>query len=270
SSSMRKKIQNRINQRSRRARQRQRQVAPQLTSSDAQTNVISQTRHIVTTGSATTLVSAVLSHELDLKKLLDSLRILELQSQDNQAIFRAFETVANQDRQTGFLRSGMLFNLYQFNFSRSLMLNAEVLRLSARDMHDDACSGFVTSGPRPPDQSFDIHSIPAGLQPTALQRVVAHHPWVDLLPVPQLRDNIIGRDVDSYDEEGLCRAFTGRGQQGGAGVIVWREPWDAGGWELTEEFVRSWGWVFQGCSELYQSTNMWRAQRGERLLFTCQ
>lgn len=91
------------------------------------------------------------------------------------------------------------------------------------------------------------------------------HPHHFLGETWQFRDRP-ARDPDSYDEDELCHAFTGLGKRNGAGVIVRREPWVVDGWEVTEEFVRNWGWVVQDCSDLFRSTNMWRARRGERPL----
>ncbi|KAF5651835.1 hypothetical protein F25303_3877 [Fusarium sp. NRRL 25303] len=283
----RKKIQNRINQRSHRklvaiykrscdvsscvniclvgARQRQKPSPSALDPSTA----VSTPAHLNAT-SVPALISAVLNHEIDLKMLIDKVSILQLHSWDNQAIIRVFETIVSHDRRTGMVRFNMLSSLSQFNFSRALMLNADVFGLSADHMHDDACSLFVVAGPWPHSINLNTETLPDGLRPTRLQYRTEHHPWIDLLPVAQLRNNILERSVDSYDEEGLCRAFTGRGHGQGPGVIVWREPWDPSGWEVTAEFARSWGWVISGCFDLFRSTNMWRSQRGERPLFRSQ
>lgn len=51
------------------------------------------------------------------------------------------------------------------------------------------------------------------------------------------------------------------------GVLVWRDPWDPSGWEVTESFVRAWGWAVVGCWDLFHSTNKWRELRGEKPLF---
>ncbi|WKT54089.1 Protein of unknown function DUF3425 [Fusarium oxysporum f. sp. vasinfectum] len=248
-SAKRKRIQNRINQRSRRDRQRKKQLI----------------HHNAT--SIPALISAVLNRKLDLKMLVDRMNMLQPRSWNNKAIVQVFEAIVSQDRSAGLVRANMLSSLSQFNFSRALMLNADILGLSDDLMHDDACSLFVVAGPWPVGVSTNAETLPHSLRPTSLQYHREHHPWIDLLPVAQLRDNIIQRDVDSYDEAGLCCAFTGRGHDQGTGVIVWREPWDPSGWEVTAEFARTWGWVIAGCYDIFRSTNMWRAQRGERPLF---
>ncbi|CAJ0545085.1 Ff.00g085580.m01.CDS01 [Fusarium sp. VM40] len=248
-SAKRKTIQNRINQRSRRDRQRKNQLVHQNATS------------------LPALINAVLNRKVDLKMLVDRMNMLQPHSSNNKTIVEVFEAIVSQDRSAGLVRVNMLSSLSQLNFSRTLIMNAAVLGLSDDLMHDDACSLFVVAGPWPVGVNTNAETLPHSLRPTSLQYHKEHHPWIDLLPVAQLRDNIIQRDVDSYDEAGLCCAFTGRGLDQGTGVVVWREPWDPSGWEVTAEFARTWGWVIAGCYDIFRSTNMWRAQRGERPLF---
>ena len=47
------------------------------------------------------------------------------------------------------------------------------------------------------------------------------------------------------------------------GVIVWSPPWHVSGWELSEGFLRKWGWSFKGFEDMLEATNKWRAMRGE-------
>ncbi|KAK7422695.1 hypothetical protein QQX98_001483 [Neonectria punicea] len=260
----RRKIQNRINQRARRSRQRQHTEVSPWGGSHTEPNAARPNPT-----SIPTLITTVLRQEVDIKTLVDAINILRLHSQDNRAIIHAFETIAYQGTMARATRPmpTMLSSLVQFNMSRALMSNAEILGLTPNQMHDDALSLFVLAGPWPVGVNITTETLPSGLRPTTLQYSTQHHPWIDLLPIPRLRDNLLERDIESFDEEGLCCAFTGRGHRQGAGVIVWREPWDCSGWEVTEEFVRSWGWVIVGCWDLFRSTNMWRAQRGERPLF---
>ena len=48
------------------------------------------------------------------------------------------------------------------------------------------------------------------------------------------------------------------------GFIAWSNPWEPNDWELTEGFVgKKWRFLVQGCTDLFQSTNRWRALRKE-------
>lgn len=42
------------------------------------------------------------------------------------------------------------------------------------------------------------------------------------------------------------------------GLLVWNDPWDVNGWKLTDGFVKRWGFLVEGCHEIYRSTNQWR------------
>lgn len=142
--------------------------------------------------------------------------------------------------------------------------NAAILGITIAQLcDDDALSPFNRQGP---------HNLwettPPGLQPTALQRAVHHHPWIDLFPVPQLRDSFIRLFDNSVDEDVLCvdliRVEGGNGEK--PNLIVWGDPSDPCAWEASVPFLRKWGWVVRDCRELLDATNYWRAKRGERTL----
>ena len=145
-------------------------------------------------------------------------------------------------------------------------------------MHNDRALGFNSewldgSSISPFNKSmcsehFNVSTCPTHLKPTPLQNAVEHHPWIDLLPSSTMRDNIL-RLGDEYDDTPLCQDLVEicdrPGQQ--AGLIVWGDPWDPHNWEVSEEFLRKWGWVIRNCWELLSATNHWRTKRGERKLF---
>ncbi|GLA21662.1 hypothetical protein AnigIFM62618_011693 [Aspergillus niger] len=142
----------------------------------------------------------------------------------------------------------MLLHLIQFNFIKALVQNMAILGLSSEQMDDDAISPFNKLGPWQAEQDYHDDfgaSLPPSLRATVIQRTVLHHPWLDLLPIPQMRDNLILAG-ESYDEMQLCLDMKGHGRvhADNAGIIVWRDPWDAEGWEVTESFARSWGYEY--------------------------
>ncbi|KAH8129249.1 hypothetical protein FP744_10003272 [Trichoderma asperellum] len=47
------------------------------------------------------------------------------------------------------------------------------------------------------------------------------------------------------------------------GILSWSDPWDISGWEVTERFVSRWAFLLQGCPDVVESANKWRALRGE-------
>ncbi|XPS75626.1 hypothetical protein M3J09_007701 [Ascochyta lentis] len=154
-------------------------------------------------------------------------------------------------------RTDILLGHTQLNVRRALIANIEVLGLTASEMHDDALSPFSMSGTWRPEQAEE--RIPVALRPTMVQRSVPHHPWLDLLPDAAFRNNLILLDAAGFlDEEQLCLDICSQ-----SGVIVWKDPWDPTGWEITPAFLGKWKLVLTGCWELFQSTNRWRSRRGE-------
>lgn len=164
-----------------------------------------------------------------------------------------------------------VFVLVKFNIFRAMSSNALILGIEMdAALSDDALSPFsppIPPFPSPIPAQQNTSSVPPSLRPTILQMTVSHHPWIDLLPVPQLRDNLISAG-DEYDEEALCEDLCGfcSGVDVKSGLIVWDSPWEPRGWELTPEFVAKWGWVAKGCGEMMVATNYWRVKRGERKL----
>jgi hypothetical protein len=108
--------------------------------------------------------------------------------------------------------------------------------------------------------------VPASLLPTETQRAVPHERWIDMLPCPRMRDNLI-RHWGEFDEEAYLCDASGENcievLAEATGMLVWADPWDVRGWELTEGFVRKWRGLLEGCEEAIEASNRWRALRGE-------
>jgi len=115
--------------------------------------------------------------------------------------------------------------------------------------------------------------LPPALHPTALQRAVPHEDWIDLMPHPAWRDNLIAA-AGKYDEEAMWSDCLGGLFEGfpadeveWRGVAAWAPSWDVSGWEMSEGFKVRWGWLFRGCEEVVlEATNRWRRQRGEEAM----
>lgn len=164
------------------------------------------------------------------------------------------------------LNTEPLLSLVQFNVTRSLVANAQILGYTSQLMARSAQSPFTAL--KYSDQNLP-QGLPASLRPTVLQCTVPHHPWIDLLPVSELRDNLLRRSEDTYDAVELCRDL--RGFQlvrcGRGGMVVWGDPWDPQGWEVTDAFAKKWSWVVNGSRSLQDSTKYWRKKRGESDLY---
>lgn len=120
---------------------------------------------------------------------------------------------------------------------------------------DDAASPFSEGGganislikQRAPD-----------LAPTQLQLEIQHHPYIDVIPFSEFRNNILlALDSDALDEEELCGDVERY-------LRIWgRLVWDARSYEFALEFLEKWGWLVDG--DVVGVSNFWRAQRGESL-----
>lgn len=160
----------------------------------------------------------------------------------------------------------LLLSLTQLNVLRAMLRNLSCLNLSMEAIKDtNRVSSFNLTGP----SENATEQLPSGLVPTALQKSTSHHPWIDPFPFPEFRDALLQYDV-SYDDVELCNDFIGLcgpSSSGEVGMIVWGDPGDPSGWEMTEKFARKWLWLFFGCRDLLIATNYWRELRGEKKLF---
>ncbi|ETS86524.1 hypothetical protein PFICI_00352 [Pestalotiopsis fici W106-1] len=261
SSRKRRKIQNRLNQRAYRARNRHLKSSKQDGSREnlAATSLCQELMNFRSGSGGSIRMS-------DLKRLMDTVCVLQVHSEHNKSALQAFEVFARHCSANAPPHLEFLPILTQFHFTRALFVNVDVMGLSQNQMHDDALSPFNITGPWDTAMAPKLDSLPLALRPTELQVTIPHHPWIDLLPLPQFRDNILIALDNDLDEEALCQAFSGRTRSEPPGIIVWQDPWDPSGWEISEAFARSHGWLLKNCWALFDSTNKWRARRGERPL----
>ncbi|KAF5875190.1 uncharacterized protein Bfra_003643 [Botrytis fragariae] len=201
---------------------------------------------------------------------IDLIQACRPDSPETQFFLLHFSTRVYQNYLHSSPSSDNAMTLIQFNTTRAFIANAQTLSLTTSSMARTACSRFfvdLTAGHT--SFTIDLSSLPLSLHPTPLQREIPHHPWIDLLPIPQLRDNLL-RKKNQFDEVELCREMRGvksakLGRRNG--IIVWRDPWDESGWEVTETFASKWAWVIRGCEGLFRSTDYWRSLREETPLF---
>ena len=116
------------------------------------------------------------------------------------------------------------------------------------------------------------------LRPGREQVTVAHHPFIDCLPFPTLRKNLLvhGSHVDA--EQLQLDAIEGLVCWGGAGLskrdskestgnASTGTPWDVRSWEAKECFLQKY-WTMLGGEEgeLIRQSDWWRSIRGEEPL----
>jgi hypothetical protein len=141
-----------------------------------------------------------------------------------------------------------------------MFCNSQLIGLSPEHLDLDIDSPFTI----PCRRSLEL---PDSLQPTVLQKLQSHHPWIDLLPIPRLRDTIL-RYLLPDELDRLCCDLFGKHEKaaGQAGLIVWGESWDPSAYEVSELVFTNWPQLLRHCPELVYSTNIWRSKRGEQRL----
>ena len=157
-----------------------------------------------------------------------------------------------------------LITLLQFNALRALAVNRTLISgILVTPLDRDEEVIHVISYPTKPEL------LPVTLLPTTLQQTVPHGDWIDLCPYPEGRDRLI-RAAGTFDEDELWADCIGGLYEGfpddeieRRGIIAWSPPWDITGWEMSEGFLRKWGWLFEGLPGALEATNRWRMERGE-------
>ncbi|KFX91206.1 hypothetical protein O988_07859 [Pseudogymnoascus sp. VKM F-3808] len=195
-----------------------------------------------------------------------------------------------------------LLTLIQFNVLRGIFGNKATLMdsaiyyktvLRANKLQIEP----IKNGYPPRAITFPTSSnIPASLLPTQLQATVEHWTWIDSIPFPRMRDNLIKSEVD-YDPAELARDLIGdlidfssfyklqgptdrddvkntrqlpnrdkESTPGRNGLVIWGEPHHPENWEVSPGFLQKWWWTLEGCQDVLDSSNRWRLLRDEEPL----
>ncbi|CAG9944896.1 unnamed protein product [Clonostachys rosea f. rosea IK726] len=159
-----------------------------------------------------------------------------------------------------------LITIVQYNVLRAMIWNLAALSMLDQ-IPSDCAETFGVFG-----QNFSNNTgqIPPNLQWTSIQRSMDHPYWISVIPFPAMRDNLILM-ADQYDSRGLLHdvglgLYEGLDDAERRGFLVWEDPWRASGWEVSEGFVKKWGFLLKGCSVEMETTNRWRELRGEERL----
>ena len=162
-----------------------------------------------------------------------------------------------------------LLSLMYYNVFRALVRNVQLLGLDMDLMHGEVYPSPWTENNV--NKIGDLSQVPPQMHPTKIQRTIPHHPCFDLPPDPALRDNGIVNS-DRLPHGKLCLTLAGRETWyendllRRNGLVVWGEPDKVESWEATEGFVKTFPWLLVDASALQESTNRWRAMRGEQPL----
>ncbi|KAJ4007476.1 hypothetical protein NW752_007544 [Fusarium irregulare] len=200
------------------------------------------------------------------------------------------------------LSSDHLLHLIQYNVFRAFISIKRTLNTTSVDTKTcpvfGPCLDDTTRHPLNPN-------IPPSLTPTTLQLTRYHFPWINIIPFPRVRDNLIRRGgrFDCWEmwqdlvgglmgptaaawQRGTPVSFstpvhehqmsptilsgsdtdTDEVTAGRNGLIIWGEPHDMQSWEATPGFLTKWSWAVEGCEDLIEISNRWRNKRGEEAI----
>jgi hypothetical protein len=159
-----------------------------------------------------------------------------------------------------------LAQLINRNFMQAVRANAQRLGLKLTALS----AGTATNTPR----LRNTANLPPTLTPVEVQHQLPHDPLIDTIPHARLRFNII-RAIATGNLDAArfsaCLRRSGavvnvQGEARRSGLIVWNFPEQLASWELSEGFVMVWGFLLEGCDDFVAATNVWRNRRGERSL----
>ena len=113
------------------------------------------------------------------------------------------------------------------------------------------------------------------LRPSREQIVIQHHPYIDIIPFPTLRKNLLTHQQDFDEDEVFHDMLTGLVCWGGAGMgrrdrdistgkASTGTPWDVRSWEARLWFLEKyWSLLGGEDGELVRQSEWWRSMRGD-------
>jgi hypothetical protein len=160
-----------------------------------------------------------------------------------------------------------LLPLIEYNLWRGMLTNIQITgHLHFLERPSCRFSGQISAFPNPFAES---KTLPASFHPTELQKQTPVYPeWINLIPSPRMRDNALRTHTRFSNLEMCADLLSGMNgaRPSAARMLVWSNPWEARGWEMTQGFMRKWWFLVEGCDDLLDATNHWRGLRGEEPL----
>jgi len=156
--------------------------------------------------------------------------------------------------------------MLELNLLRGAMSVAQRLNVDSVIWSLDANSPFHNSSPE-----LYVH-LPPNLQPTPLQLAKAHHPVLDILPWPSVRERLIMvfaqpmalRPPAAKSPTALVDLVYDL-EDSAEGIRIWGDdPYLDHNWEVGKKFFSNWWWALD--SQVVNRSNQLRKERGATLL----
>jgi hypothetical protein len=164
---------------------------------------------------------------------------------------------------------GVNLDIAKMGTLQAYLAIAKAIDFSIKNLYDEAAvSPFYQSSNTTAVVKHRADIFP-NLRPTPAQIMYSHHPWLDLIPFPSLRNKILtlGQlDPPPFDVYELKMDIFMND-----GITCWRnarrdmsgQPWDMRCWEAEKWFLEKYAFLFGEEDELRQQTKWWRWMRGE-------
>ncbi|KND87905.1 hypothetical protein TOPH_07488, partial [Tolypocladium ophioglossoides CBS 100239] len=155
-----------------------------------------------------------------------------------------------------------LLPVHELMLLRAMMRIAQRIGCKEQLWRLDAVSPFHKGVATPADQ------LPVPWRPTPSQVLVSHHPLLDFLPWPGVRDRIIGilslpdeaRPPNAAGPLALVN-FAYDLEDNAEGVRIYGgDPYDPACWEVGQVFFERWWFIFD--RDIVDNSNRWRRLRG--------
>ncbi|KKP07225.1 hypothetical protein THAR02_00655 [Trichoderma harzianum] len=162
----------------------------------------------------------------------------------------------------GSFADSYLLPVHELTLLRAVLRISERIGCGQMLWNLEAVSPFSQGIATPSDQ------LPAAWKPTASQILVPHHPMLDFLPWPEVRDRVI--NIFSMPDE--MRPPNAKGplalvnfaydfEDNSEGVRIYGgDPYDPNSWEVGQVFFERWWFIFD--RDVIENSNRWRQLRG--------
>ncbi len=160
------------------------------------------------------------------------------------------------------LSDSYLLPVYELTLLKGLIRIAERLGSPEDVWSLTSQSPFTKGGGTPASQ------LPPTWQPTATQILMPHHPFLDFLPWPSVRDRVINifslpegtRPPSASGPTGLANLAYDIEDNSEGVRIYGDDPYDPACWEVGQVFFQRWWFLFD--RDIIATSNRWRRLRG--------
>ncbi|KAK4081531.1 uncharacterized protein Triagg1_2272 [Trichoderma aggressivum f. europaeum] len=174
----------------------------------------------------------------------------------------AWDSTSPSSSSDGSFADSYLLPVHELTLLRAVLRISERIGCGQQVWNLEAVSPFSQGIATPSEQ------LPAAWKPTASQLLVSHHPMLDFLPWPEVRDRVI--HIFSMPDEMRPPNATGPlalvnfaydFEDNSEGIRIYGgDPYDPNSWEVGQVLFERWWFIFD--RDVIENSNRWRQLRG--------